>query len=149
MNLEEKLYRENLQLASVGSRFCAFLIDKFLISFVFFIIYWNDFSQTNGDYAMMIGLISNVIWQFICLSIAYEVIFLVLYGATLGKIFLKIRVLGVMLLDSPSVLHALIRTVMKILSENLFYFPYLFSLFSPFKQALHDYMAKTIVIRNA
>lgn len=148
MNLEEKLYRENIKLASFKSRFFAFVIDKFLISFIVLLIYWGNFSSIGHDYFALRNFIAQLVGQIILLSIAYECVFLLLYGATLGKIVFKIRVVSISLLDSPTLFVALVRSSLKVISENLLYVPYALVFFSSFSQTLHDYMAKTIVIQN-
>lgn len=149
MNLEEKLYREGIKLASLSSRFFAFLIDKTIIAFLLIVIYWDAFSQCQGSYSAIVALILKIIWQLIILNVIYESVFLFLYGGTLGKMLLKIRVVNISILDSPNFLYALIRAVVKVVSEYLGYIPYVLVFFSPFLQAFHDYMAQTIVIKNA
>lgn len=149
MSLEEKLYRENLELARVEKRILAFIVDKFIISFVFVVIYWDKFAQVGGDYYATIKIVETVFLQFLILNLVYETAFSMFYGATLGKILFKIKILSVDLLDHPQLFQALLRALLKMVGEILFYAPYLFAFLTPFKQALHDYFAKTIVVDNA
>lgn len=149
MNLEETLYREDIELAPLSARFFAFLIDKNIIAFLLIVIYWDAFSQYQENYSAIVALILKMIWQLIILNVIYETVFLFLYGGTPGKMLLKIRVVNVSVLDSPNFLCSLNRAVVKTISEHLGYIPYAFVFFSPFLQAFHDYTAQTIVIKNA
>lgn len=149
MDLEEKLYREEIELAPLFLRFCAFLLDHIILAFVFLLIYWDVISQYAGNYYAINTVISELVWQLIFLMLVYEVVFLTFYGATLGKMAFQIRVISTSLLDTPNLFYVLMRSVIKILSQNLFFLPYLFVFFSPFKQTLHDLLAKTIVVKNA
>ncbi|HIY44050.1 MAG TPA: RDD family protein [Candidatus Helicobacter avistercoris] len=149
MNLEEILYREKIELATLTSRVIAFLIDKLLLSFVFTLIYWDSFSSVERSYVQIVGFLNQVIWQYLLLSFAYEAIFTFLYGATLGKIVCKIKVISTSLLDRPSIAFACIRSMVKILGEYLAYAPFFLVFFTPFQQALHDLLGKSIVIKNA
>lgn len=149
MNLEEKLFREEIVLASIPRRVVAFLLDKFLLTFVFTFIYWDDFSKLGGSYTQIVLFLNQVIVQFLLLNFVYEVLFLILYGATLGKIACKIKIVSTSLLDRPNLFYSSIRSVLKILGENLLYAPFALVFFTPFKQALHDLLGKTIVIKYA
>lgn len=149
MNLEEILYREEIVLAGIGRRIIAFLLDKILISFVFSLIYWNEFFSLSGSYVQIVTFFNQVILQFLLLSFVYEALFTLLYGATLGKIACKIKVISISLLDRPNIAFSCIRSAVKILGENLLYAPFVLVYFTPFRQALHDLLGKTIVVKYA
>lgn len=149
MDLEEKLYREEIELAPLFLRFCAFVLDKIILAFVFSLIYWDVVSQYAGDYYALNLVMLELIWPLIFLMLAYEVVFLMLYGATLGKMVFKIRVISTSLFDTPNLFYVLIRSIVKIFAQGLFFLPFLFVFFSPFRQTLHDFLAKTIVVKNA
>lgn len=149
MNLEEKLYRENIQIASLWSRVFAFLIDKILISLIFSLIYWDSLAPNINNPHALITLTSSLVWQLVLLNVIYEALFTFLYGATLGKLLFKIRIINIFLLDNPDLLSSINRAIFKILAEFIFYISYCFIFFSPIKQTLHDYLAKTIVVQNA
>lgn len=148
MSVEDKIYRERLTLASIAERFFAFLIDKILVSFVFVVVIWNEIAPLQKDYVSVTNYLQTKILYFMGLEFIYEVIFLVLYGATLGKIALKIKVVSIGIFDRPNLIYALIRTMCKIIGENLFYAPFFYVFFSPIQQTLHDILGRTIVIKN-
>lgn len=149
MSAEEKIYREKLVLATILERFFAFLIDKLLISLVFVIIIWDEVAPLQKDYFSMMTFFQNKILYFVGLDLCYEVLFVFLYGATLGKIALKIKVISLSMLDRPNLLYSAIRALCKIIGENLFYAPFFVVFFSPIQQTLHDILGKTLVIKNA
>lgn len=149
MSIEDKIYREKLVLAGIGERFFAFLIDRFLISLVFVVIFWSEIAPLQKDYVSMIGFIEKRFLFFVALDFAYEVVFVFLYGATLGKIALKIKIVSIGIFDRPNLIYSAIRTLAKIVGENLFYAPFFVVFFSPIQQALHDILGKTLVIKNA
>ena len=68
------------------------------------------------------------------------------YGASIGKIVMKIRVMEVMTLQNPNVLVALNRAVFRVVSEMFFYLGFLWGLMDPARQTWHDKTAKTLVV---
>lgn len=149
MSAEEKIYREKLVLASVFERFLAFLIDYFLISLVFTFIFWDELAPLKDNYASIMSFIEKRFLYFVGLQVCYEIIFVFLYGATLGKIALKIKVISLGILDRPNLIYSSIRAVGKIIGENLFYAPFFWIFFSPIQQTFHDILGQTLVIKNA
>lgn len=151
MDLEEKLYREKIELASLLARFFAFWIDSLILAFVFSLIHWDELprhlNSLDGYYGYVMAM-NNFFWQIILLDLVYEVTFLALYGATFGKMIFKIRVISISLLDKPNLFYALVRSLIKSLEKRLLFIPILFVFFSPYKQSLHDLLAKTIVVKN-
>ena len=149
MSIEDKIYREKLVLAGIAERFFAFLIDKVLISIVFVVMIWDEIIPLQKDYVSVMQYLQNNILYFVALDFVYETIFICMYGATLGKIALKIKIVSLELFDRPRFIYVLIRTMCKIVGENLFYAPFFMIFFSPIRQTLHDFFGKTLVIKNA
>lgn len=149
MNIEDKIYREKLVLAGVIERFFAFLIDRILISVVFVVVIWGEIVPLQKDYVSVMQYLQSKILYFVALDVVYETIFTYMYGATLGKIALKIKIVSIELFDRPKFIYILIRTMCKIIGENLFYAPFFMVFFSPIRQTFHDFLGKTLVIKNA
>lgn len=149
MNVEDKIYRERLLLASILERFLAYLIDYFLISFVFVGIFWEQIAPLQQNYSAIINFVQEHFFYFVSLNLTYEFLFVFLYGATLGKMILKIKVISLGMLDRPSLIYSAIRALSKVMAEFLFYAPFFVVFFSPVHQALHDILGKTLVIKNA
>lgn len=143
--IENLLYRENLTLASSQSRSMAFFIDELLLSFLLIIALWDSFSQAT-DTAQVISLTNQFVLEYIMMKVIYQAFFIMHYGASLGKILMKIRVIDIQTLDNPNVIVSLNRAVVRIFSESLFYLGFLWGMLNPNKQTWHDLSAKTLVI---
>jgi len=143
--IDKLLNREHLQLASIKKRAVAFFIDEMLLSFLLIIAMSDSFSkaQTVED---IIILTNTYIMQYIIMKIVYQTFFVMQYGATLGKLAMKIRVIDIQTLDNPNFAASLNRAVFRIISEMLFYLGFLWGMFDPQRQTWHDKTAKTLVI---
>lgn len=125
---------------SFGERLTAFIIDETLLliflSVLFFIL---DRVGVKID-----GLEKIVFWIF---SIAYNVILLQKWGATIGKKLLRLRVVNTTY-QPVTVGQAIFReSVGKLYSTLILNLGYLHVLKNPQKQAWHDKMAKTYVVK--
>ena len=143
--IEDLLHREELILASVGKRSVAFFIDEMLLSFILIIAMWDSFvsAQTMEE---LVNVTNNFVLEYIALKIIYQSFFLMQYGASLGKIAMKIRVIEIATLDNPNVLVALNRAIFRVISEMLFYLGFLWVMLDPSRQGWHDKTAKTLVV---
>ena len=148
MDLEAKLYRENLKVAEFRKRLYAYLIDELLISFIIFVSFFNSFIETGGDLLKIVEVTISMIFYLILLKTAYHTIFIALYGKTIGKIILKIRVVDIYLLDIPLWQTSCLRALLRNFSEMFFGLGMLFSLTNLFRQTLHDKFSKVIVING-
>ncbi|MWV63001.1 RDD family protein [Helicobacter saguini] len=91
-----------------------------------------------------------LIYLLVCalLNILYNFIFLYYYGASLGQIIVKIKVVNVYNFDKPSLHTCMKRSVLKyILGTSLLigFFP---AFVDRFNRTFYDRMSKTIVISN-
>lgn len=141
----QMLNRENLTLASYLPRIVAFAIDELVISILFSIVVWEDISQLATQEQIFLFINSNIL-QIISLKILYHSFFIFMYGATLGKIFVKIRVISIDLLDNPSLINSFFRAVVRVFSESLLFLGYFWAFFDRKKQTWHDKMARTLVV---
>ncbi len=143
--IEKLLNREHLQLASIKKRAVAFFIDEMLLSFLLIIAMSDSFSkaQTVED---IIILTNTYVMQYIIMKIVYQTFFVMQYGATLGKLAMKIRVIDIRTLDNPNFAVSLNRAVFRIISEMIFYLGFLWGMFDLQRQTWHDKTAKTLVI---
>ncbi|WP_457746469.1 RDD family protein [Sulfurimonas sp.] len=143
--IENILHREDITLASIQSRAMAFFIDEMLLSFLLIIAMWDSFmnAQTVED---IINLTNNFILEYIFMKIVYQTFFTMQYGATIGKIAMKIRVIEIQTLANPNVLVALNRAIFRIISEMLFYLGFAWGVADPARQTWHDKTARTLVV---
>jgi len=126
--IETLISREKLHLASVRSRVAAFGIDEVLLSMILFAILWDSIS-TAASVEAMIGIINTFILEYMAIKILYQTFFTMQYGATLGKIVMKIRVVEIKTLSNPGFLSAFNRSVFRVVSEILFYLGFAWAFF--------------------
>jgi uncharacterized RDD family membrane protein YckC len=141
----KKLQYERLTLATINRRSIAFFIDEMIISILFYIIYADSFAKA-ASLESVIELTNMLFFQVILLKIIYHTFFVWMYGATIGKIFLKIKVVSIDELDNPNLMSSFIRAVVRIVSEFLLYLGFLWAFFDKARQAWHDKAAKTVVV---
>ena len=144
-DIETLLSRENLQLATVRSRAAAFGIDELLLSTLLFIILWDSISAASSVEEIIL-VINTFILEYMAIKILYQTFFTMQYGATLGKIVMKIRVIETKTLSNPGFLSAFNRSVFRIVSEMLFYLGFAWAFFDPYRRSWHDLSARTLVI---
>ena len=148
MNEEElvKIFeRENITLASLPSRALAFFIDEVLVSLIFIAIYWNQFAVSEDIEQTMI-LMNKVVMNAVLIKIVYHSFFVWMYGATLGKIAAKIRVIYIYDLSNPNLFYAILRSLVRVVSESIFYLGFLCAALNPKRETWHDKVARTLVI---
>lgn len=143
--LDDVLDREYLKIASLKARSAAFAIDEILISILLFIVLWDSISEAKTVEAI-IGLTNHFLLEFMAIKIVYQTFFTMQYGATLGKIAMKIRVVEVKTLANPSFFSAFNRAVFRVVSEALLYLGFVWALLDPYRRSWHDFTAKTVVV---
>lgn len=143
--LDDVLDREHLTIASAKARSAAFAIDEILISTLLLIVLWDNISKANSVEAVIV-LTNHFILEFMAIKIMYQTFFTMQYGATLGKIVMKIRVIEVTTLSNPSFFSAFNRAVFRIISEALLYFGFIWAFLDPYRRSWHDLTAKTVVV---
>lgn len=138
---------ENLQLASMRSRALAYVIDDFLITFIIMIIFWESILTVSNDSDALMNLMKvELVTPLIILKIVYQTFFVWFYGATIGKIVAKIRVIDVDSLGRVSVFSSFLRAVGRIFSEMFFYIGFLLGFFNDGRKTFHDITGKTLVV---
>ncbi len=143
--LENLLHREGITLAENKKRSVAFFIDEMLLSFLLIAALWDSFTQAAST-EEVIALTNSFVLEFMMMKIIYQAFFVMQYGATLGKLLMKIRVIEIKTLNTPNVIVALNRAVIRVISEMLFYLGFLWGLLNPTRQTWHDLSAKTLVV---
>lgn len=143
--IENTLHREQLTLASISKRSLAFFIDEMLLSFLLIIALWDSFNSAQ-NMNELINVTNSFIFEYMFLKIVYQAFFTMQYGATLGKLLVKIRVIELTTLSHPSVISSLNRAIFRVVSEMFFYLGFLWGMLQPSRQTLHDKTARTLVI---
>lgn len=145
IEIEEALHREGLKLSSVQKRGAAFFIDELLLSLLLIIAIGDSFfkAQTMEE---IIVLTNKFALEYIAIKIIYQAFFIMQYGATIGKIVMKIRVIDAKTLQKPDVLVSLNRSFVRVISEMFFYLGFIWGTMDLLKQTWHDKSAKTLVV---
>ena len=145
--IERLLHREELRLASITKRATAFFLDEFLLSLLLVISLWDAFASVENSLEL-IALSQQFTLEYIGLKIVYQTFFVMMYGATLGKMMMHIRIVELPDLEKPSFASSLNRAIIRIVSEMLFYLGFLWGMMDPLRRTWHDLSAKTLVIES-
>jgi len=143
--IEDLLHRENLNLASTKKRAMAFFVDEMLLSFLLIIALWDSFVNAASTEEIIV-LTNSFVLEYMMMKIIYQGFFVMQYGATLGKLMMKIKVIEIKTLDNPNVLVSLNRAIFRVISELVLYLGFLWGILNPSRQAWHDLTAKTLVV---
>jgi uncharacterized RDD family membrane protein YckC len=141
----ERFEQENITLASFSKRFFAYIIDEVIVSFLFILIYLQSVGD-QGSVEETIIMINSMVVYIMALKVLYHTFFVTMYGATLGKIFLKIKVISVNDLENPKVIFSLARAMGRLVSESLFYLGFVWAFMNPKRETWHDKVGKTLVV---
>jgi uncharacterized RDD family membrane protein YckC len=141
----------SLKYASVGARFVALLIDGLIIGAIFIIpmvvlsVIMAASMQGSQKPPVMPGWIVFVILLFYLVPPVYEIVMIGKYGATLGKMAMKIKVTKP---DGATISYGRStgRYFAKILSGMILYIGFLMAFWDEEKCALHDRICQTRAI---
>lgn len=143
--LDSLIQREQVSLASVRQRAAAFGIDELLLSLILIVILWDSMAKA-ATLEAMIAVTNSFLLEYMAIKILYQTFFTMQYGASLGKIVMKIRVIEISTLSSPRFLSAFNRSVFRIVSELLFYLGFVWAMLDPYHRSWHDRTSRTLVI---
>jgi len=140
-----------LNIAPLGKRVIAFGIDEIILATLFTIVLLvidepeiMAAVQSRSNLEVQ-KIASKFILHYAIIKFLYHTIFVYLYGASLGKLAVKIycvRADG----SSMDIATAAIRAAVRLISEMIFYMGFLVALFTNSRQSLHDMAAKTLVV---
>ena len=137
----------NLQLASMRSRALAYIIDDLLVTLIIIMIFWESIYAISEDTeALMYLLKAELVTPLIILKIIYHTFFGWYFGATIGKIVAKIRVIDANEWGRVSIFSSFLRAVGRIFSEMFFYVGFLIGFFNDGRKTFHDITGKTLVV---
>ena len=137
----------NLQLASMRSRALAYIIDDLLVTLIIIMIFWESIYAISEDTeALMYLLKAELVTPLIILKIIYHTFFVWYFGATIGKIVAKIRVIDANEWGRVSIFSSFLRAVGRIFSEMFFYVGFLIGFFNDGRRTFHDITGKSLVV---
>ena len=144
-DLIDRLNAQNLTLTSNQRRVLAFFIDDILVSFLVFMAFYNSFSNAK-DMEEIISVANSLFLYIVMIKIIYHTFFVWQYGATMGKILFKMVVVDKDSFYKLSFVASLIRAVVRVVSEGLFYFGFFWAILNPTRQTWHDLACGSVVI---
>ena len=144
--MNNKININNLSLASSKLRIKAFIIDDFAITLIVMLMMWDQIAAVNGDFSAVLILLNNAFIQIIILKFIYQTFFIWYYGATIGKMIAKIKIIDYGNFGKVSLTNAILRSIGRILSEMVFYIGFIVAFYSDSKQTFHDKIGKTLVV---
>ena len=136
----------NLELAKISTRALAFVIDDILITLIVFAIFWDTIANSGSDLTALLIVMNEFVLQVLFLKFIYQTFFVWYYGATVGKIVAKVRVIDYENYGRVTLFSSIMRSFARLLSEMFFYIGFIFSFFNDGKQTFHDKMGKTLVV---
>ena len=145
-NKFEQIDTDNLQLASMKSRVKAFVIDDLSITLLVIIILWDKIATTNGDLVATMMVMNEAFIQVVILKFIYQSFFIWYYGATIGKLISKIKVIDFENYGRISLINSCIRSAGRIISEAVFYLGFFLAYYGQSRQTFHDKFGKTLVV---
>jgi len=145
-------------IAAPQKRVVSFVIDDIIISLFFLVIFYDQFvgflqvipqdqhSQSQYLLEAMNQFVSvNIVWL-LSLKVLYHTVLVWQNGMTLGKYFMKIKVVSLEDNEKPSLMVAFYRALLRIPSELFFYLGFLMAFFVPLKQTFHDKFSHCVVV---
>lgn len=137
----------DLQLASMRSRAMAFVIDDLIVTVIIMLIFWENIMAVSHDMdAMMYLMKAGLVTPLIFLKVIYQTFFVWYYGATIGKLVAKIRVIDANHWGRVSFFSSLLRSIGRIFSEMFFYIGFLVGFFNDGRKTFHDITGRTLVV---
>lgn len=146
-------------IASIQKRMLAFVIDDLVIAFLLLAIFYKQLveiaSPLSGEItAESMEIFQNAMQQFsvnnllliFAIKVLYHTIFIWQNGMTLGKYFMKIKVIELKTRQIPTLFKSLIRALLRIVSEIVFYLGFILAFFLPMRQTLHDKLSDCVVV---
>lgn len=145
-NKQVEINQDDLELASMKSRTTAFIIDDLSITLLVAIMLWDTISKAGGDFIAIMSIMNAAFFQIVFIKFIYQTFFVWYYGATIGKLVVKIRVIDFDDFGKVTLINSAVRSAGRIISEMLFYIGFIIAFFTDSRQTFHDKFGKTLVV---
>ena len=144
----------SLSIPKNQKRVTAFVIDDIIVSIFFVIIFYDQFIGVFSQFDVVdeaaIATINSFIADkaiiFLMIKVIYHTVLVWQNGVTIGKHFMKIKVVDIETGATPDLPKAFLRALIRIPSEILFYLGFLLAFFVPLKQTFHDRLSHCVVV---
>lgn len=143
---EDEIVGKQEQIATTKKRAGAFIIDDLVVTLLFLAIFWSQISQLDNSPEAINAFLTGKFLYIVAIKLLYHTFFVWQNGMTLGKYFMKIRVAYLENGHTPQLKIALLRAILRVLSETLFYIGFIMAFFNPMVQTLHDKLSNCVVV---
>lgn len=137
---------QNLELASISKRILAFLIDEILVTVLVYLVFWDSLIANSATIEELAVAVAGLLIPILVIKFLYQTVFIWYYGATVGKIILKIRTIDYNHFGRVSLSNSIIRSAGRIASEYFLYIGYIVALLTEGRQTFHDKIGRTLVV---
>ena len=144
-DLQERLDKADINIAPLSKRVYAAVIDELLIAMLFLFVIFDQLAGIT-DPDDIIVFVNSFTLEYMFIKILYQSAFVMLYGATIGKIALKIKVIEQESFNTPRLSSALNRSIFRIISESVFWIGYIWAFYTKNRETWHDKTARTLVV---
>jgi uncharacterized RDD family membrane protein YckC len=132
-------------LTSAKRRIGSFIIDDFVVGLLLLGIFWEQL-QGIKDIVALSQFTNENFFVFIAVKVIYHTLFVWQGGKTLGKYLTNMKVVTLENGTVPTFDKALLRALMRVVSETIFYLGFILAFFTPNVQTLHDKLSGCVVI---
>lgn len=137
---------DNLELASTNRRLLAFLIDDMLMTLLVYFVFWDNIAPKSDDLEAMLFAMNSLLVPILVVKFIYQTLFVWYYGASIGKIITKIKVIDYNNFGRVSLFTSIIRSFGRLASEMFFYIGFIIAFLTEGRQTFHDKIGKTLVV---
>jgi len=144
----------SLPIAANSKRIWSFVIDDMVVNLFLMIIFSSQLTALMSGITKVneesVALVNQFIMDNIAIVLAVKVLYhgILIWqsGMTLGKYIMKIKAVDMVSGQTPTLVQALWRASVRLISEMIFYLGFLPAFFSPLHQTLHDKLSNIVVI---
>jgi len=154
---EENVKQFNI--ASTSKRVWAFVIDDIVMIFFLLAIFYEQLLLIASHLPQELtaeaieafevelnSFLADNLLIVLSLKVLYHSVLVWKNGMTFGKYIMKIKVLDLHSGTYPRFSQALLRAILRIGSEMLFYLGFILAYFTPLKQTVHDKLSSCVVV---
>ncbi|MBD3807430.1 MAG: RDD family protein [Epsilonproteobacteria bacterium] len=134
-----------MNIAPIRKRILSFVIDDIVLSLFVLVIFYDKLTDIT-DMETMSAFMADNFLAIMLVKVSYHWILVWQNGMTMGNYIMKIKVIDESSGERLNVFMALNRSMLRILSESIFYIGFLFAFFSSKVQTFHDKFTNAVVI---
>ncbi len=134
-----------MNIAPIRKRILSFMIDDIVLSLFVLVIFYDKLTDIT-DMETMSAFMADNFLAIMLVKVSYHWILVWQNGMTMGNYIMKIKVIDESSGERLNAFMALNRSMLRILSESIFYIGFLFAFFSSKAQTFHDKFTNAVVV---